>query len=34
MTIVITNLQICLRKYQYKENHPYTGMANDNEPKR
>ncbi len=33
MTIVNTSLQICLREYWYKENHPYTDMTNEGWPK-
>ncbi len=33
MAIVNTSLQICLMKYQYKENHPYTDMTNEDWPK-
>ncbi len=29
MTIVNTSVQICLREYQYKENHPYTDTSNE-----
>ncbi len=29
MTIVNTSLQIYLMEYQYKENHPYTDMTNE-----
>ncbi len=33
MTIVNTSVQIHLREYQYKENHPYTDMTNEYGPK-
>ncbi len=29
MTILNTSLQLCLREYLYKENHPYTDMTNE-----
>ncbi len=32
-TIINTRVQICLREYQYKENHPYTDTTNEYGPK-